>query len=161
MRKVFAVIASLMLVGASAQTDTLKKKNGLDCYVSGFFATSTGNNIKQASYAGVEAGVCLKNFMVGLSTGRGNLYKPAGQSDNINNYWYEVKTYGTMPIGVLKGSIIMGWGQFYKTTQYFIEYGVGLSYSAKAFDFGLCATNWDNAWYVAPEITYNFNVGKK
>ena len=78
--------------------------------------------------AGLELGVCLKNLMFGVASGRGNLdFSTTG----IQDYWFEVKAYACLPIGAVKGFAVAGWGQYYGTNHSFIEYGVGAAYSVK------------------------------
>jgi hypothetical protein len=158
MKKILLIAMSIFTMATFGQTDTTKKHKQLDCYVSGFFATSTGNKIGDASYAGVEAGIGFKNIGFGLSSGRGSL--AAAQKETSNLYWYEIKTYAYIPVGSIKCFIIAGWGQYYNTTQSFIEYGAGFSYSVKKFDLGMTISNWNNAWYVSPGVTYNFSLGR-
>lgn len=159
MKKVVLIALSIFTMSTFAQTDSTKKHKQLDCYVSGFYATSTGNSIGASSYAGVEAGVSFKNLGFGLSSGRGNLAAMPKETSNL--YWYEVKTYGYIPVGSIKFIVVAGWGQYYNSVHSFIEYGTGFVYSIKKVDLGMTISNWDNAWYVSPGITYNFSVGKK
>ncbi len=136
-----------------SQTDTTKKS--LDCYISGSLSTSNGNNFNSNSYAGIEIGVCVKNITLGLASGRGNL---DFSSELIQNYWYEIKTSVSKPIGNVKCFILAGWGQYYNTTNSFIEYGAGFSYSIKNIDLCLQVSNWDKITYVSPGIAYNFSI---
>lgn len=73
--------------------------------MAGSLSTSVNDNFKQGSYAGIEVGVCLKNLMFGVATGRGNL---DFSTDGIQNYWYEVKAYACLPIGAVKGYAVAG-----------------------------------------------------
>ncbi len=128
----------------------------IEFYASTFIATSSGNDFNQDSYTGIEAGIYVKNLAFGISTGCGNLKTIS--SDNASNYWFETKTYIYFPLGSVKGFGVAGWGQYYNTSQSFIEYGGGLVYSIKKFDVSLTVSNWDNQFYIAPGITYNFKL---
>lgn len=161
MKKLLLIIMIAVGITASAQTDSTKsccsKPKSLDLYVSTGLSTATGNNFNQSTYAGVEIGVCRENVMFGFASGRGNL---DFTSDMTENYWYEAKVYATKQIGVVKGFVVAGWGQYYKTTHSFIEYGAGISYSIKKVDLCLTVSNWDNIVYVSPGICFNFSLGK-
>ena len=160
MKKVLVLGMSLLTLSTCFAQDSLKpKKEPLNCYASGFFATSTGNNFNAASYAGVEVGVGFKNVQFGISSGRGNLDKTIG-AENVSNYWYEAKTYATFPLGNVKGFVVAGWGQYYNSTHNFIEYGGGIVYSIKNVDLMLQVSNWDGVVYVSPGIAYNFQIKK-
>ncbi|MFN8394610.1 MAG: hypothetical protein U0176_08065 [Bacteroidia bacterium] len=150
--KSFLLTAFLLLTSmAFAQSDSAKKH--LNCYVAGSFSTSVNDNFKQGSYAGVELGVCLKNLMFGVATGRGNL---DFSTDRLQDYWFEVKAYACLPIGAVKGFVVAGWGQYYDTKHSFIEYGVGAAYSVKQFDFSMTVSNWDRVVYLSPGVAFNF-----
>ncbi|MBK9451597.1 MAG: hypothetical protein IPN95_19730 [Bacteroidetes bacterium] len=150
--KTFLLIAlTLLTLSVYSQADSTKKH--LNCYVSGSFSTSVNDNFKQGSYAGLELGVCLKNLMFGVASGRGNLdFSTTG----IQDYWFEVKAYACLPIGAVKGFAVAGWGQYYGTNHSFIEYGVGAAYSVKQWDFSLTVSNWDRVVYLSPGVTFNF-----
>ena len=152
---VFALTVFTLSIGYSQDSDSLKKP--LNCYASGFLATSNGNNFNAASYAGVELGVCFKNVQFGVSSGRGNLVKAVGE-ESISNYWYEAKTYATFPLGNVKGFVVAGWGQYYNSTHSFIEYGGGFVYSIKNVDLMMQVSSWDGVVYASPGIAFNFSL---
>jgi hypothetical protein len=153
MKRLLIIALSIFTLSSFAQTDSTKKK--LDCYLAGSLSTSTGNNFNQNSYAGIELGVCAKNMMFGYATGRGNL---DFTSDMTENYWGEIKAYACHQFGSVKGYVLGGWGQYYKTTHSFIEYGGGASYSVKKFDLSITVSNWDNVWYISPGVCFNFGL---
>lgn len=124
-------------------------------YLGVSFSTSTGDNFKTNSYAGAEAGIGIENLMFGVAVGRGNL--DFSSSDNIQNYWYELKGYVSQPIGSVRGFAVAGWGQYFDTGHSFIEYGLGAAYSVGKFDIALTVSNWDKVVYVTPGICYNFS----
>ena len=154
MKTIILIAFALVTIGSQAQTDSTRKT--LNCYISGSFSTSTNDNFNQGSYAGLELGVCAKNLMFGVASGRGNI--DFSSEDRIENYWYEIKAYACIPIGSVKGYALAGWGQYYKTTHSFIEYGIGAAYSVKQFDFSLTISNWDKVVYFTPGVTYNFGL---
>ncbi len=145
-----------LLASFSAYSQDSLYRKPLECYVSTFIATSNGSNFNQSSYSGVEAGIYVKNLAFGLATGRGD-FQPSS-SETISNYWFEAKSYIYFPVGSVKAFGVAGWGQYYNTSQSFIEYGGGFIYSIKKFDIGLTVSNWNNQFYVAPGITYNFKL---
>lgn len=153
MKKVLLIAMTMFTLSFIAQTDSTKKK--LDCYIGTSLSTSTGNNFNQNTYAGIEVGVCAKNMMFGYATGRGNL---DFTSDMTENYWGEIKAYACLPVGSVKAFVIGGWGQYYKTTHSFIEYGVGAAYSVKKFDLSITVSNWDGVMYVSPGVCFNFGL---
>lgn len=153
MKAFLLVLFTAVAMGVYAQADSTKKQ--LDCYVAGSFSTSVNDNFKQGSYAGVELGVCVKNLMFGLASGRGTL---DFSTNSIQDYWYEVKAYACMPIGAVKGFVVAGWGQYFDTHHSFIEYGLGAAYSVKQFDFSLTVSNWDRVTYLSPGVTFNFGL---
>ena len=150
-------LCTTLATATFAQTkDTTKTdRKKLDCYFAGSMSTSTGDNFNQNTYAGVELGVCAKNMMFGFATGRGNL---DFTSDQTENYWYEIKSYASMPVGSVKAFVVAGWGQYYKTTHSFIEYGAGASYSIKKFDLSITVSNWDRVVYISPGVCFNFGL---
>ena len=112
------------------------------------------NTFSFSSYPSIEVGGMYENISLGLVLGRGNL--SGFKNDIIRNYWYEVKTSVSKQIGVTMVYGVFGVGNYIDTKRVFIEYGAGASYIAGSFGYFVQATNWDNAWYVTPGITYNF-----
>ena len=158
MKKLILIAFSLFAVTAFSQSknDTTKCcKKGLDMYLSTGLSTSTNDNFNQGTYAGLEIGVCAKNMMFGFASGRGNL---DFTTDMTENYWYEVKAYACHQFGAVKGFVVGGWGQYYKTTHSFIEYGAGASYSIKKFDLSITVSNWDRVVYISPGVCFNFSL---
>ncbi len=153
MKKLFTIIILMIIsIDGFSQSDNIKRE--ITPYLSTSFSTSTGDDFKLNSYYGVETGIGVKNLMFGLAGGRGNIDY---SSDNIRNYWYEIKTYASVPIGSVRGFVVIGWGQYFKTGHSFLEYGAGAAYTIKRFDISLTVSNWDKVVYVTPGVCYNFN----
>jgi hypothetical protein len=142
MKKVILLALVCLTVSLSAQVDTTKKEKKYIPYISAGLSVSSNSDFKAGSYAAVEAGVQRKNIALGAIFGRGNLKGLGRSTDNIKDYYYEVKATGYFPLGALTGSVILGWGGYINTVHTFIEYGVGISYSKGNFGYA---------------ITYNFN----
>lgn len=138
--------------------DTTKTKKVLDCYIAASLSTSSGSNFNQSTFPSVELGISKKMMTIGFIIGRSNLEKTT--IEKLENYWYEIKTTASMPIGPIKGFILAGWGQYYNSNQNFIEYGAGFSYSIKKFDLNMQVSSWYNTVYISPGITYNFKLKK-
>lgn len=151
MKKMLTIIFLLTSLFSLAQD-----KKGVDKYISLSLSTSTADDFKIGSYVSLESGICVKNLTLGITLGRGNLACSSYDTERIENYYYEIKSYASMPIGNIKGFIIGGWGKYFNAKHSFIEYGVGFTYSIKKIDLGVSATNWDNIVYLSPGITYNF-----
>lgn len=149
----FYLILSILLscTFINAQTDTTKSFN---FYVAASLSTTNGNDFALNSFASIELGLCVKNFNIGGLVGRGDLN--FAKTDDISNYWYEIKIAASRPFGSAKCFILAGWGQYFNTGQSFIEYGGGLSYSISKFDLCLQVSNWNKTFYVSPGIAYNF-----
>ncbi len=152
---VISAIVSFAL-SASAQTDSTKKKS-LDCYFAASVSMSTGDNFKQNSFPSLELGVYFKNLAFGFNAGRFNFDKSPYGAEKLDNYYYELKTVVSFPIGSIKGYAMAGWGQ-YKPVHSFIEYGGGIIYSINSFDLMMQVSNWDKVVFVSPGIAYNFSI---
>lgn len=161
MKKMLLIFAAAMtFLSANAQTDTTWGKV-LNCYAAASLSTSGGDNFEQISYASAEVGVCHKNMSFGFVSGRGSLAGFSYSTENIGNYWFELKTSASVQLGVVKGYALAGWGQYYNSHHRFIEYGVGLSYSVGKFDLMAQVSNWDKVVYVSPGVAYNFSFKKR
>jgi len=118
---------------------------------------TTPSNFKMLNYASIEGGIMVDNLGLGLVFGRGSLLGLGSSTDNIKNYFYEVKGSGYYPIGgSLTGVIVLGYGGYINTKRNFIEYGVGMSYSVNKFSYGVTYSNWDGGNYLTPNICLNF-----
>ena len=127
-------------------------------YISGCLSMSTGDNFNQSAYPSLELGACFKNFCFGFNSGRLNIDKSPFNGEKIENYYYELKSSVSFPLGAFKGYVVAGWGQYYNSTHSFIEYGGGVVYSIKKIDLMIQVSNWDRTVYVSPCIAYNFSL---
>jgi hypothetical protein len=117
-------------------------------YVSLGVAISSDPDYVNGSSPSIEVGVIKENVSFGLCIGR-NTFDYKGD-DKLSNYCYEVK-------GILNGSVILGAGQYFKSSGTFIEYGFGLSYDIKNISYGIAYSNFDRVDFISPSITYIFN----
>ncbi len=124
-------------------------------YISLGLSLSNGTDFKNSSYSSIEGGIMRENVTLGLIFGRGSL-SGIGNGDAISNYFYEVKTTASYPIGIVSGNILLGYGGYFNTTHMFIEYGVGITYNKGRMGYGLTYSNWDGVNYITPGITFNF-----
>jgi hypothetical protein len=117
---------------------------------------SNNSDFNTGSYSSLEFGVIYNDVAAGLVFGRGSLQGVFDKTDNIRNYFYELKVSPSFPIGKVYGNIILGVGGYIDTKHNFIEYGLGVSYTHKKIGYGVSFTNWDGVDYVTPSITFNF-----
>jgi hypothetical protein len=126
------------------------------CYYlsAGISISNTGSStFGKTSYPSIEFGGMYDNFGLGLVAGRGNL---DFNGDAIQNYWYELKTSFNQPIGPVSVYGLFGIGNYIRTKQLFIEYGVGMSVNIKKYGIFVQSSNWDGANYISTGVTYNF-----
>jgi len=107
-----------------------------------------------SSYPSLEVGLMKENASLGLVAGRSNL--SGFNEDRISNYWYELKGALYLSLGKFNGYALLGIGNYIDTKQFFIEYGIGASYSWDKFGLFAQASNWDGTWYVTPGVSYTF-----
>jgi len=134
--------------------DTTKTK--LSGYLSYGLSMANSTDFRASSYTGIEGGVMYDNIGVGVVFGRATLQGLGRRTDNINEYFYEVKTSASFPIGKLSGSVILGYGGYFGSSRNFIEYGGGITYNVNKFGYGVSCTNWGGIAYITPSITFNF-----
>lgn len=148
MKNIFLFVA-IALASISMAQDT-------DFYMAaGLSVSNTGDNtFAYSSYPAIEIGITQENFSLGLVAGRSNLI--GFDTDEINNYWYELKTALSFPAGKFCGYGLLGIGNYMSTERIFIEYGVGLSRTYNKVGMFTQASNWDGYWYVTPGISYTF-----
>ena len=142
-----------------AQTDSTsccKKKSPITGYLSYGLSVTNSSDFNSSSYTGLEGGIMKENFGLDLVFGRGSLKGLGSSTDNIQNYFYEVKTFASYPIGNVSGSFILGYGGYIDTPHMFIEYGAGLCYNIGKVGLGATYSNWDGVNYITPSITLNF-----
>lgn len=167
MKNLFTILAIFATLFATAQchTDSTAaccNKPTFSPYVS--FGVSMTNSNETAdstrfsvrNYMGLEGGVCYGNLGLGLVLGRSFLQGTFASDDHINNYFTEVKSTVTQPVGNVNVTALFGYGCYLGTKRNFIEYGVGMSYSVNKFAYGMSYSNWDGVNFVTPNITYNF-----
>jgi hypothetical protein len=167
MKNLFTILAIFATLFATAQchtdsTSACCSKPTFSPYVSfGVSMTNTDDADSTArfsvrNYMGLEGGVCYGNLGLGLVLGRSFLQGTFASDDHINNYFTEVKSTVTQPIGNVNVTGLFGYGCYLGTKRNFIEYGVGMSYSVNKFAYGMSYSNWDGVNFVTPNITYNF-----
>ena len=137
-----------------ATTDTSKLK--VCGYLSWGISVTNSSNFFESSYTGLEGGITYGDFGAGLIFGRGSLSGLGSKGDNIQNYFYEAKTFYSHPIGKFTPSILFGFGGYIATKHNFIEFGAGVSYSVKKMSYGITVSDWDGKPYLTPSVTYNF-----
>ena len=158
MKKVI-ILALVFLTSLTtfSQTDSTKHTSDYGGYLCAGLSMSNNKDFYIGSYPSIEGGVTYKKLAFGLQFGRGNL-SGINSTDNINNYYYEVKTTLSTPSFMgLSGCVFFGGGQYLDTPKSFVEYGLGVCISTKTkFSYGLSVSNWDNAYYLTPSITLSF-----
>jgi hypothetical protein len=155
MKKILSFLFLFISVLMFGQDSTSSKK--YTPYVSAGLSISSSNDFSLGSYPSIEIGLSGKNISGGLIFGRSSLKGLGEKSDVIASYFYEAKTsisksinnsasiYGLFGIGI--------YGDFKRN---FIEYGAGFSYSFGKLSYFVQSSNWDNTWYITPELTFNF-----
>lgn len=154
MKKIILALTCLMSTVAIAQTDSTKSE--VTGYVSVGVSVTNSSDFKASSYPSIEGGVMSKNLGLGLVIGRGNFIDLGNSNEKVSNYYYEAKVIGCFPMGVLSGSVILGYGEYFYTQHNFIEFGAGLSLSQGNMGYGVTYSNWDGVNYITPCITLNF-----
>jgi hypothetical protein len=152
MKKLLLVLMVLVSIESWGQCS----ENTLNKYVSWGVSMSNNSDFNTGSYSSLEFGVVYNDVAAGLVFGRGSLQGVFDKTDNIRNYFYELKVSPSFPIGKVYGNIILGVGGYIDTKHNFIEYGLGVSYTHKKIGYGVSFTNWDGVDYVTPSITFNF-----
>jgi|ERR1035437_272104 hypothetical protein len=156
-KTLFLLLICLVSTSVTAQCDSTKTKEKPSGYLSAGLSTSNGNNFKAVSYVALEGGVMYKNVTLGAIFGRGNLIGMGRNTDVLGNYYYEFKTSGYLPIyGNLTCDVLFGWGGYFNSTHFLIEYGVGMVYNIGKIGYGVMYSNWDGVNYITPNITFNF-----
>lgn len=155
----YALIAFIALtVTAQAQETKKEKTNYVSASLS--LANADGQAFSQSTYASVEYGIVRKGVMYGLAVGRGQLNGDVMSNttgENFRNYFWEVRVQPTFPLGSVTGSVILGAGSYFATSDAgFIEYGVGVSKSYGDLSYGLSYSNWNGANYVTPSVSLAF-----
>lgn len=154
MKNIILILVSLFTIQAFAQTDSIKSK--ITGYSSIDISLSTGNDFLSTSYPAIETGIVCESLGLGVVVGRGNFVGMANKTDNISNYYYEGKVSGFIPLGNLTGSLIFGYGGYFKTQHMFIEYGGGISYTCGNISYGVTCSSWGGITYMTPSLTINY-----
>jgi hypothetical protein len=161
MKKLIYVLFAFIALTVSAQAQETKKEK-LNQYVSASLslANSNGQTFSQSTYASVEYGIVSKGIAYGLSVGRGQLNGDVTTNttaQDLRNYFWEVRVQPTFPLGSVTGSVILGAGSYFATSDAgFIEYGLGVSKSYGDISYGLTYSNWNGVDYVTPSVSYAF-----
>lgn len=155
MKKIITIILICFIsINIIGQSDSTKFKASI--YTSVGLSVSTGNVFLTSSYPSIEGGIMRDNLCLGVVLGRGNFLGMGRSDDNIQNYYYEGKVTACFPLGVLTGSVIFGYGGYFKSQHMLIEYGGGVSYTVGKLSYGVLCSNWDGVVYMTPNITFNF-----
>jgi hypothetical protein len=155
-KSILILMAMFAFIGVSNAQDTTNENSGVDVYVAAGLSMSNTYDTTFAfsSYPSVEVGIMKNNWSMGLVLGRGN--NVFRTKDDISNYWWEIKTALSFPIGNFSGYGLLGIGNYMSTKRLFVEYGAGFSYCWNNFGVFSQVSNWDGAWYVTPGISYTF-----
>jgi len=162
MKKVILIALTMFaFIGTSNAQSTCCSKDtvnsGVDVYVAAGLSMSNtyDTTFAYTSYPSIEVGIMKNNWSLGLVLGRGN--NVFRTKDDISNYWWEVKTALSFPMGKFSGYGLLGIGNYMSTKRLFIEYGVGFSYMPTDH-IGIFSqvSNWDGVWYITPGISYTF-----
>lgn len=154
MKKVlFTTAITLLFFNIQAQETTGTKPS---LYVAtGLSISNTyDTTFAYSSYPSIEVGLMKNNFSWGLVLGRANL--SGFNQDTASNYWYELKSAVSFPMGNLSGYGLLGIGNYMTTKRFFVEYGAGFSYSFNKLGVYAQVSNWDGYWYVTPGLSYSF-----
>jgi len=108
----------------------------------------------ETSYPSLELGVMKGNRSLGLVLGRSN--NDFDGEEEFSDYWWELKTAFSFPVGDVSGYALLGLGNYLATKRLFIEYGAGVSCSWDGFSIFGQASNWDGSWYLTPGVMYGF-----
>lgn len=151
------ILITLTLTGLFSTTQAQEKsKKSIEAYMA--IGLSITNNFdttfNATSYSSLEGGIMKNNFSIGLVLGRSNL--SGFNHDIIQNYWYELKSALSLPIGNFSGYILFGIGNYFATDRLFIEYGAGFSYNFNKLGIFVQSSNWEGTWYVTPGLSYTF-----
>jgi len=160
-RVILIALTMFAFIGTSNAQDTMDgssvEKSGVDVYVAAGLSMSNtyDTTFAYASYPSIELGIMKNNWSLGLVAGRGN--NVYSVKDDISNYWWEVKTALSFPVGKFSGYGLLGIGNYMSTKRMFIEYGAGFSYMPTDH-IGIFSqvSNWDGTWYITPGLSYTF-----
>lgn len=158
MKKFYSLLA-VLLVATTAQAQEKSLDRLWNPYITASYSigNTTSTQYKDNTYFALEGGVTRGNLGLFGAVGRGTTKGAFGADDNIHPYWVEVGTTVSQSVGMVDVYGVIGVGSYIQADKAFIEYGFGMSMPvAPHLTVGGKVTNWDNAWYVSPTITYSF-----
>ena len=155
MKKLLSIICIFTVLSSFAQKSD-STNTPITSYGSISISMTNSDNFKKSSYTSIEGGIMKGKVGVGAMLGRGSLYGLGSKTDNIQNYFYEVKTFVSFPVDNLSAGVLFGYGGYFNTSHNFIEYGATVAYNVRNLSYGMTCSNWDGITYVTPSITYNF-----
>lgn len=134
MRKLFYVLFAFIALTVTAQAQETKSNYvSASLSLANAFSSDGQEQFSQSTYASVEYGIVRKGVAYGLAVGRGQLNGDVVSNttgENFRNYFWEVRVQPTFPLGSVTGSVILGAGSYFATSDAgFIEYGLGVSKS--------------------------------
>jgi hypothetical protein len=158
MKKLFYVLIAFIALTVTAQGQTDSTKVKTTKYVSvGLSMSNFDETFSDNSYPSVEVGFTKNDISYGVVLGRASLRDLGSFSDNIQNYFYEIKISPSTSLGYLNGNLILGLGGYINQgNRHFVEYGAGLSKTFGNVSYGLSYSNWDGVDYVTPSVSLSF-----
>ncbi len=161
MRKLFYVLFAFIALTVTGQAQETKSNYvSASLSLANAFSSDGQAQFSQSTYASVEYGIVRKGVAYGLAVGRGQLNGDVVSNttgENFRNYFWEVRVQPTFPLGSVTGSVILGAGSYFATSDAgFIEYGLGVSKSYGDLSYGLSYSNWNGVNYVTPSVSLAF-----
>ena len=157
MKKLVILVLALVSLSAVAQTKSTTTKYLTIGYSIGNH--KDGTTFNEVSYPSIEGGiVCNNEISFGVQIGRNQTKDIFKKDDAIQNYYWEVKLSPVFKLGPIDGNVSFGLGNYFKTdiSNYFADYGFGISKTYYKITYGIGASNWAGTNYLTPSITYNF-----
>ncbi len=148
MNKILLVLALLV----SAATFSQEEKLQPSYYLAAGLSVTNSGDFSNSSYFSVEGGVMYDNISFGAVVGRNNL-SGLFEDISLDNYWGEIKTAVSHPLGFVSIYGVLGAGAYFENGNMFIEYGAGLSKEFKNFGVFLQVSNWDGVDYITPGVS--------
>ena len=149
-------VATLSFSQCHSDSTACCSKTKICPYVSFGVSMTNSSDFKTSSYSGIEGGVTYGSLGAGMVFGRGSLKGLWTKSDRLSDYFAEVKSTVSKPVGDVMITGLFGFGSYLTSNRTFIEYGVGMTYNINKFGYGVTFSNWDGVPYITPNITYNF-----
>jgi hypothetical protein len=134
-------------------------KDTLKFYVAAGVSIGNGTEFKLSSYPSIEFGASKGALSYGAVFGNSTFTTKESQPglDDAGKPFWEAKISASAPIGQCKGYILFGVGNYFGTSNTFIEYGSGVTFSFKPFDTFVQVSNWDRGDYVSIGLSKTFN----